>query len=211
MPEPNEAPLELLDWRRRVADLYADIRREPHPEVAWARWRDVRADLFTRHPQSPYGANRGAATAPYLYAYDPRLRVRGVVTPAAAARLELPGSGPDTHGATRVGRVEFALNGEGLALGVYWLHGYSGGLFLPFSDATSGTETYGAGRYLLDTAKAADLGGDGHGLVLDFNFAFHPSCAHDPRWSCPLTPPENRLGLPIRGGERLSQAPHAVP
>lgn len=142
---------------------------------------------------------------PRLYPYEPNLRVSGVVRPAPEARLELPGSGATTHGATRVGRVEFRLDAQELTLGVYWLDGYAGGVFLPFRDATSGTQTYGAGRYLLDTAKSADLGGDGGSLILDFNFAFHPSCAHDPRWSCPLTPPENRLDVPVRAGERLGQ------
>jgi uncharacterized protein (DUF1684 family) len=89
---------------------------------------------------------------------------------------------------------------------LYWMAGYAGGLFLPFRDATNGAETYGAGRYLLDAAKSADLGGDaGRGsLVLDFNFAFQPSCAFDPRWACPLAPPENRLDVAIRAGERLA-------
>ena len=75
--------------------------------------------------------------------------------------------------------------------------GYAGGLFIPFRDATNGTETYGAGRYLVDAAKSADLGGDPAAgtLILDFNFAFQPSCAFDPRWACPLAPPENRLDI----------------
>ena len=83
--------------------------------------------------------------------------------------------------------------------------GYAGGLFIPFRDATNGTETYGAGRYLVDSAKSADLGGDPATgtLIIDFNFAFQPSCAFDPRWACPLAPPENRLDIPIRAGERL--------
>ena len=85
------------------------------------------------------------------------------------------------------------------------MRGYAGGLFLPFLDATSGDETYGAGRYLLDTAKGADLGGDPAGgtLVVDLNFAYHPSCAFDPRWACPLAPPGNRLALRVEAGERL--------
>ena len=91
------------------------------------------------------------------------------------------------------------------SLDVFWMRGYAGGLFLPFLDGTSGTETYGAGRYLLDTAKGADLGGDAASgtLVLDLNFAFHPSCAFDPRWACPLAPPSNRLAARIEAGERL--------
>ena len=71
-------------------------------------------------------------------------------------------------------------------------------LFVPFLDATSGTETYGAGRYL-------DLEPDEDGTwTLDFNLAYHPSCVYDPRFSCPLTPPENRLPLPVEAGERLA-------
>ena len=70
---------------------------------------------------------------------------------------------------------------------------------------SSGTTTYGGGRYLLDTAKGADLGSIGDRLVLDFNFSYHPSCVYDPRWSCPLAPPENRLTVPIRAGERLAE------
>ncbi|HUG86614.1 MAG TPA: DUF1684 domain-containing protein, partial [Euzebya sp.] len=78
------------------------------------------------------------------------------------------------------------------------------GLFLPFTDATSGASTYGGGRYLLDTAKGADLGRleDGR-LILDFNYAYHPSCAWDAAWSCPLPPPDNRVDVEVSAGERL--------
>jgi uncharacterized protein (DUF1684 family) len=99
-------------------------------------------------------------------------------------------------------RFAFARTEE-VELEVYWLEGYGGGVFLPFADATSGTETYGAGRYLLDTVKGADLGADGDRLVLDFNFAYQPSCSYDPRWTCPLAPRANRLPMPVLAGERL--------
>ena len=91
-------------------------------------------------------------------------------------------------------------------LAVYWLRGYAGGLFLPFRDATNGTATYGAGRYLVDAAKSADLGADDTTgeLIIDANFAYQPSCAFDPRWACPLAPPENRLDLAVEAGERLA-------
>ena len=98
----------------------------------------------------------------------------------------------------------FELAGREQSLDLYWLDGYGGGVFLSFADATSGTETYGACRYLLDTVKGSDLGERDGRLVLDFNFAYNPSCAYDPRWVCPLAPPGNRLPEPIRGGERLS-------
>jgi uncharacterized protein (DUF1684 family) len=98
--------------------------------------------------------------------------------------------------------ARFEFDGVERELELYWLDGYGGGLFLPFRDGTSGSETYGAGRYLLDTVKGADLGTDGDRLVLDFNFAYNPSCAYDPKWVCPLAPYPNRLVTPIRAGER---------
>ncbi len=107
---------------------------------------------------------------------------------------------------TPVGVLRFEIGGVEQTLTAYWLGGYADGLFLPFRDTTNGAETYGAGRYLLDTAKSADLGGDaGRGtLSVDFNFAYQPSCAFDPRWACPLAPPENRLSIRIEAGERLA-------
>ncbi|MFI5048843.1 MAG: DUF1684 domain-containing protein [Gaiellales bacterium] len=78
--------------------------------------------------------------------------------------------------------------------------GYGGGLFLPFGD---GDATYGGGRYLLDTVKGSDLGEADGGIVLDFNFAYNPSCAYDPRWTCPLSPLDSRLAIPVDAGELL--------
>jgi len=120
--------------------------------------------------------------------------------------LALPVSTGGQEELTRIGTVDIAFPQGERRLGVYWMAGYAGGLFLPFRDATNNHETYGAGRYLLDTAKSADLGpGRAPGsLIVDFNFAFHPSCAFDPRWSCPLAPPENVLDLRVEAGERLA-------
>ena len=102
----------------------------------------------------------------------------------------------------RFGVARFPLGGAQCELELYWLEAYGGGLFVPFADATSGAETYGAGRYLLDTVKGADLGGEDGRLVLDFNLAYNPSCSYDPRWACPLAPPANRLAVPVRAGEQ---------
>lgn len=101
--------------------------------------------------------------------------------------------------------VRFArAHAEAITLDLYWLDAYGGGLFVPFADATSGNESYGAGRYVLDTIKGADLGTTTDGrLVLDLNFAYQPSCSYDARWTCPLAPPANRLGVAVRAGERL--------
>jgi uncharacterized protein len=73
---------------------------------------------------------------------------------------------------------------------------------LPFKDLTSASETYGGGRYLLDTIKHADLGAENGRLVMDFNYAYNPSCAYDPRWHCPLAPAENSLPVRIAAGEK---------
>jgi uncharacterized protein (DUF1684 family) len=107
---------------------------------------------------------------------------------------------------TPVGRLRFSVAGSEQTLTTYWLGGYADGLFLPFRDATNGAETYGAGLYLLDTPKSADLGGDAsrQAVIIDFNFAYQPSCAFDPRWACPLAPPDNRLAIRIEAGERIA-------
>mgnify|MGYP001549928636 CR=1 FL=1 len=115
---------------------------------------------------------------------------------------EIATSGEHPYSLRRLSRVIFMLYGEN-PIDLYWLDGYGGGLYLCFADATSGSETYGACRYLLDAVKGSDLGEQNGKLVLDFNFAYNPSCAYDPRWVCPLAPPGNRLRAPVRGGERL--------
>jgi uncharacterized protein len=98
--------------------------------------------------------------------------------------------------------LEAALGKE---LTLFWIEGYGGGVFLPFGDATNGRESFAGGRYLLDTIKSADLGRNPDGrLILDFNFAYYPSCAYSEAWVCPLSPFENRLPAAVRGGERNS-------
>jgi uncharacterized protein (DUF1684 family) len=198
------AELELLDWKRRTFELYEEVRRTPDAESAWRRWRDTRDELFRLHPQTPLPPASVASFegVPY-FDYDPALRVLGAVGPADRVRREIATSGAEPYSFLRFARAHFELAGDEHSLDLYWLEGYGGGVFLSFADATSGSETYGAGRYLLDTVKGSDLGERGGKLVLDFNFAYNPSCSYDPRWVCPLAPPENRLPVPVRGGERL--------
>ena len=194
--------LTLLDWKRRIFELYAELRADRSPAHAWARWRFVRDELFRSHVQSPLPADRRASfTGLPLYPYDPPLRVQATVEPAAREHREIATSGEQPYSFTRFARAHFELAGP-QTLDLYWLDGYGGGIFLSFADATSGTETYGACRYLLDTVKGADLGETNGRLVLDFNFSYNPSCAYDPRWVCPLAPPGNRLSIPLRAGER---------
>lgn len=197
--------LDLLDWRRRVLALYAEIRAETDPRVGWERWRGVRRELITGHPQSPIrdAAARASFPGPKYFDYDPAARVLAEVDAAEPERRVFEGSADGRFEMTRFGVARFDLYGGSHALSLYWIEGYGGGVFLSFRDRTSGRETYGAGRYLLDTIKGADLGSERGRLVLDFNFAYHPSCSYDPVWACPLAPPENRLDVPVRAGERL--------
>lgn len=193
--------IELLDWKRRVFDLYRDIRADPDPRSAWKKWRAVRGELIARHPQSPLEASRRVAFRPAYFDYDPAHRVLAEVLPVEPADADVPMSRDEPARFTHFADASFELAGESLTLGLYWLEGYGGGVFLSFTDETSGEETYGAGRYLLDTVKGADLGVVDDRLVLDFNFAFNPSCAYDSRWACPLAPPGNRVPLAVCAGE----------
>src|SRR5439155_21135593 len=135
--------------------------------------------------------------------YEPTARVVARFRPAED---ETPPSTAGDVPFRRIGHLEFTFLASQLSLAAFWIEGYAGGLFVPFRDVTSGHETYGGGRYLLDTIKSADLGSDAATdlVILDFNYAYHPSCTYDPRWVCPLAPPDSRLKIPIPAGERLA-------
>lgn len=196
--------LDLLDWRRRVAELYAEVRATEDPEEAWGLWRSRRAAMFTTHPQSPIPPDRRAGfDGPRYFDYDASFRVSAELQPCEAERFEIPTSGTDPMTLERVGRLSFDLGEARVELDAYWLTGYAGGLFVPFRDATAGDTTYGAGRYILDTIKGADLGGEAGRVVLDLNFAYNPSCSYDDAWVCPLAPPANRIEIAVTAGERL--------
>jgi uncharacterized protein (DUF1684 family) len=194
--------LALLDWKRRVFSLYAAVRAL-EPEAGWELWRETRDELFRSHPQSPLPAEGRAGFQGLEYwPYDPQARVL-----AELEDLEAPPEPVETSGIEPIlfrpfARASFELRGERLSLEVAWLAAYGGGVFLSFRDPTSGLESYGGGRYVLDTVKGADLGEDEGRLVLDFNFAYNPSCAYDPGWVCPLAPPANRLQVAVEAGER---------
>ncbi len=202
--------LDLADWRRRVAALYDAMRRDPRAApLRLVHFRASKDRLFGEHPSSPVpeAARRDFRGLAY-WRHDPALRFTTRLEPdPQAPPLDVPRSG---EGATipfvRIGWVSFTIGGIACRLAVHWVNEYAGGLFIPFRDATSGRETYGGGRYLWDSAKGADLGSEDDELVLDFNYAYHPSCVYDARWSCPLAPQENWLGVPIAAGERLEPA-----
>ena len=195
--------LTLLDWKRTIFGLYADVRASNDAEAAWRRWRDVREHLIRTHPQSPVSEARRADFGGCRYfEYDAAARVLADVLPLPPEQREIVTSTGVSYFFTRFARAAFELYGAACSLELYWLEGYGGGLFVPFGDGTSGETTYPAGRYLLDTVKGADLGSSGARLVFDFNFAYNPSCAYDPRWVCPLAPTENWLPVHVMAGEQ---------
>jgi uncharacterized protein len=198
--------LDLCDWRRSVTELYATVRAT-EPLAGWQQWCSVRDRLFRHHPQSPIDPEQRAEFRgiPY-FPYDPSLRyLLKLDEPQGRASVTMD-VGVDgkvrLHPFARTCGLAAHLGNE---LTLYWIGGYGGGVFLPFRDATNGHETFGGGRYLLDTIKGVDLGQvpDGR-VILDFNFAYNPSCAYAEQWICPLAPAENRLPNPVRAGERLA-------
>ncbi len=193
----------LLNWRRQVAEIYAAVRNASDPKAAHALWREARDELFRLHPDSPLQADARERFASLAVApYDSSLRFElEVDTDVETARFEVLTGTDGLVPFVRVGVLHIPELGD---LDVWWLESYGGGVFLPLKDATAGVETYGGGRYLLDTAKGADLGGEDGRLIVDFNFAYNPSCAYDPAWACPLAPPGNVLEHPVRAGELLS-------
>ncbi|MCL8250818.1 DUF1684 domain-containing protein [Aeromicrobium fastidiosum] len=196
--------LTLVDWRRRVGEMYSEVRSEGDREAAWLRWRVARDELFQHHAQSPLLADdplRGSGLP--FWPYDPAMRFEADLVPVDDDETEprlVDAGGDGTIEMHLTGRVELPLGGT---LDVWWLHQYGGGIFVPLRDGTSGDGSYGGGRYLLDTAKGSWLGGTDSSITLDLNFAYHPSCRYNPRWQCPLAPPGNTITRRIEAGERL--------
>jgi uncharacterized protein (DUF1684 family) len=198
--------IEVADWRQRVFTIYAQVRSlsVSDPAQAHSFWRDARDELFRTHPQTPLLPEDRADFAGLPVApYDP------------AWRFEVQIEGPDAPGGFDFetgtdGVVPFELLGTAAipgvgTLDVWRLRSYGGGLFLPIRDGLAGKPggTYGGGRYLLDTIKGAHLGQGtaDASVMLDFNFAYNPSCAYDPAWACPLAPLGNRVSTDIPVGE----------
>jgi uncharacterized protein (DUF1684 family) len=196
--------LEVADWRYRVFALYAEVRAATDLPAAHDLWRRTRDDLFASHPSTPLlPEDKPDFTGLKVRPYDPDWRFEVPIREAEPRSFEFE-TGTD-------GIVPFELIGiadvPGVGeLDVWRLASYGGGIFVPVKDALAGKPggTYGGGRYLLDTIKGAHLGegstpGD---IVLDFNFAYNPSCAYDPAWACPLAQPGNTVAVEIPVGER---------
>jgi uncharacterized protein len=227
--EPTPTWLDLYDYRHRVATMYREreraLRAGEDEQVVLQRFRAHKDALFAHHPQSALSpeARRSFSGLKY-FAYNPALRLEALLEPVIEPEdidqgPDLPASGPHTLNFHNAARLRFAVEDLVLELVVYWIDVYGGGLFLPFRDTTCPSESYASGRYLFDTVKGSDFTrvdddeGNAHGgkrtpgyaggrVILDFNYAYNPSCAYDARWACPLAPRENHLPVPIRAGER---------
>ena len=152
---------------------------------------------------SPVPEDRRKALLPLAYfPISLEYRVPAVLrTYPDRSTLEMPTSTGQLRTMVRVGRLDFTLRGQQLGLSAFVEAGARNldQLFVPFTDLTSGTETYPAGRYL-------DLERTRTGLyVIDFNRAYHPFCYYNPAYDCPYPPRENRLQIPVRGGERMKK------
>lgn len=192
---------DVLDWRRQVFALYAAVRAQSDPAAGHELWRHGRDRLFARHPASPVLAEQRSGFGGLIVApYDPAWRFQVEVRPAAPARWQAQTGTDGVVPFERLGVVSLPGLGD---LDVWRLASYGGGVFLPLHDGGCGRPGggYGGGRYLLDTVKGADLGGDGRQLIVDLNFAYAPSCAYDPTWACPLAPAGNRLEIAVPVGE----------
>jgi uncharacterized protein (DUF1684 family) len=170
---------------------------------AWEAWRTAKDSLF-RSPASPLLPAQQADFdgLPY-FPYDSTLAFPVTLDPTLQRdTLRMATSTGEPRDYIRFGSFSFPHDGRRYRLAVFQpLNPVPGDpdrrLFLPFADATSGSATYAAGRYL-------DLPPSDDGrYVLDFNYAYSPYCAYNPRYSCPFPPRENRLALPIRAGERV--------
>ncbi len=202
----TEDLLNLVDWRRQVTRMYVDVRRAPAAGrvIAWNEWRAARNDLFKRHQQSPLSAGQRARFRSLdYYPYDDAWRIEASIRPDKNSNSYNYELGPDGRlTMKRIGWLVFRIGQKESRLGLFWIEGYGGGLFLPFKDATNAHESYGGGRYLYDTIKGVDLGATSDQILIDFNYAYNPSCAYHSRWVCPLPPPENSLPFAISAGEK---------
>ncbi len=205
--------LVLYDYRNRVAAMYRERNQAlldgGDAKLVCDRFRAARNDLFAMHPQSALDQEQreqfeGLRYFPYAPSFCVVAEVDSQVEPAV---LTVAMNAEELMTMTRVARLRFTLEDKQHTLAMYWLNVYGGGLFLPFRDLSSPEESYGGGRYLFDTIKGSNFlqaPGDSQmeRIVLDFNYAYNPSCAYNSRWVCPLAPVENRLNIAIRAGEK---------
>jgi uncharacterized protein (DUF1684 family) len=164
------------------------------------RFRAEKDRVFAKDPHSPLTPeHRRTFRGLDYFAENPGLAIKASVDrKVEPGEVRMGTSGGEEQVYQRYGLVRFRVDDEPAQLTLYSSDD-SDELFIPFRDATSGRETYGAGRYL-------ELHAHGDDVTIDFNYAYNPNCAYDPAWSCPLPPPENWLKVPIRAGEKVFAA-----
>ena len=205
--------LDLYDYRNRVAAFYRQRNNALHanedPQNVLAQFRQERDTLFATHPQSALDEEQKRLFKGLRYfPFNPDMRFTATVnTHIEHHRQEVVMNATESMMTTTVGHIQFIVAQQPVTLSLYWLDIYGGGLFLPFRDTTSPQESYGGGRYLFDTIKGSDFLSttNEHGdmqIVLDFNYAYNPSCAYNDAWTCPLAPLENRLPVALPAGEK---------
>lgn len=198
--------LDLLDYRRQVFGHYREMRESELDQAERAaRFRQRRDELFREHPQSALDSvQKERFSGLGYFDYDPAWRKLAELDfDVPLEEIEIPLREDGVFRIRPYALAQFEHEGRGIDLTVYWISGYGGGLFLPFRDESGKTgETYPGTRYLLDTIKGADLGTQEGELVLDFNYAYNPSCAYNAKWDCPLAPQENWLEISIPAGEK---------
>jgi uncharacterized protein len=204
--------LDLYDYRCRVAEMYR-MRRQATLDgedaaTVLQRFRQSKDELFAKHAQSALDQEQKQKFQGLRYfPYNPAMCVMAdIEKDVEPLQVFVATNAQETMIMTTVARLHFTLEGAEVVLSLYWLNIYGGGLFLPFRDTTSPSQSYGGGRYLFDTIKGSDFlpipGSSGdERILLDFNYAYNPSCAYNDRWVCPLAPIENRLKVPVRAGE----------
>jgi len=206
---PAISPLDVADWRIQTFGLYARVREiaKADPLGAQVVWRNDRDEMFVHHPASPLlDQKREEFRGLSYFDYDPDLRLKAPILAAEPERRDVTTGTDGVVPFERIGKVD--LDGIG-SLDVWRHAGYGGGLFVPVKDKLAGQDggTYGAGRYLIDTIKGAYLGRRvPDSLILDFNFAYNPSCVYDPRWLCPLAGQGNIVEVEITAGERMGRS-----
>ena len=185
---------------------------QPAEEDYTAKIAAIRAakdDSFKNDPDSPIPADKKNALLPLAYfPIDEIYAVPATLEPSAdRSRIEVPTSIGKIRQLERIGTLKFSLSGTSLRLTAFRdLESRDvNRLFVPFADQTSGTDTYQAGRYMeLDPTPTGIY-------VVDFNVAYNPYCYYSPEFDCPFPPKENRLGVPIRAGEKMHRADTSTP
>lgn len=164
-------------------------------ETEWNGFREAKDEFMRKHPQSPIPAEqRGAFAGLSYFPYNPELNLHLPLQRDAEGAVTMETSTGSQREYHRLGHVTFTVDGQPATLTVF--RGEDGELFVPLRDATSGQETYGAGRYVEPDMPDEDT------VDLDLNYLYNPYCAYNPAYSCPLPPMENWLRVPIRAGEK---------